>query len=310
MCSPKQTLEKKLQRLAALTILLWSSAFARAGDDTKPANESDIAIGGYCPVSYQTKSSAVKGDPSYAVKHQGLTYFCADEESRKVFESNPGKYVPQYGGLCTTALGGSYGNRLPSDPEVFYMIDGKLYLFSSLRARNAFDRWPKQYITNGDSLYAIPALNGYCLASYQTSGKAVKGDGKFTRIYRNIVYHFADEAAAKAFEKEPKPFLPKYGGYCAEGMSRGKTYPADPKSFEVIDGATYLFFDDAAKKMFISNPKDLIAKAEAEWTEYEKNKAREDKERIENYRKMSSDGRPKTEPPPASPSPAPPPTQP
>ncbi len=290
--------------MVAMTILLLFGATARAEGDPKKVNESDIAIDGYCPVSYQTKSKAVKGDSAYAVEYQGMVYLCADADAKKTFESNPGKYVPQYGGLCTTALGGSYGNRLPSDPEVFYVIDGKLYLFSSLRARNAFDRWPKDYIAKADGLYKLPAHNGYCPVSFQQDKKAVKGDEKFARTYRNAVYHFASEDAARAFDKEPKRFIPKYGGFCAEGMSRGKTYPADPNWFDVIDGATYLFFDEAARSTFQANSRDIIAKADAEWAEYEKNKAKEDKERIENYRKMTT-GRSGSEQPPA-----PPPTQP
>lgn len=281
-------------------VLLFSCVAAHAGDDVKKTAESDIAIGGYCPVSYQTLSKAVKGDPAFAVEYQGLVYYCANSDTKKAFEASPGKYVPKYGGLCTTALGGSYGNRMPSDAEVFYVIEGKLYLFSSLRARKAFDREPNQYIARADALYDLPAINGYCPVSYQQAGKAVKGDAKLARTYRDLVYHFAGEEAAKAFEKEPKRFLPQYGGLCAEGMDRGKSYPADPKLFEIINGKTYLFFDEAAKKTFLSNSKELIVKADAAWIEHEKAKAQEDKERIDNYRKMPGEPRSPVEPSPTA----------
>jgi len=289
-----------LRGMVVTGVLLLSCVAVRAGDDAKKTAESDVAIGGYCPVSYQTLSKAVKGDPAFAVEYQGLVYYCADSDAKKAFEANPGKYAPRYGGFCTTALGGSYGNRMPSDPEIFYVIEGKLYLFSSMRARNAFDRWPNEYIAKADALYDIPANNGYCLVSYQQVGKAAKGDAKFALTYRNVVYHFAEAEAAKAFEKEPKRFLLQYDGFCAEGMAREKSYPADPKLFEVIKGKTYLFFDEEAKKTFLSNSKELIAKADAAWIEHQKAKAQEDKERIEGYRKMPGEPRSQVEPSPAA----------
>jgi YHS domain-containing protein len=158
-----------------------------------------------------------------------------------------------------------YGNRLPSDPTVFYVIDGKLYLFGSLRARNAFDRAPAEYIAKGDRLYAIPSLSGYSLTDYQLENKAVKGDPKFSRTYRGLVYHFATQEAAGAFDQDSERFVPKYDGFCAEGVSNGKRFSADLKMFSVVDGRTYLFFDGKAKAAFDADAKLMIEKADADW---------------------------------------------
>lgn len=231
-----------------------------------PKPEPKVALGGNCPVSYQTDSKAVKGDAQFSVTFRGWVYHCATAEKKKTFEADPAKYAAQYGELCTTALGGSYGNRLPSDPSVFYVIEGKLYLFSSLRARNAFDRAPSEYIAKADKLYAKPSMFGYCMTSYQIDKKAVEGDPKFTRIYNGLVYQFSSEDAAKAFEKDPVRFIPKYDGFCAEGVSQGKQFPADPKLFTVVDERTYLFFDAKAKSIFDADPKAGIAKADSQWS--------------------------------------------
>jgi len=296
--------------LVAAIVLILPGATARGGEDAKKVNDSEIAIGGFCPVSYQTEVKAVKGDPALAVEYQGFVYNCANAEAKKRFEADPAKYVPKYGGLCTTSLGGSYGNRNPSDPEVFYVIDGALYLFSSVRARNAFDRWPDEYIAKANDLYKIPALNGYCPVSYFKSGKVAKGDAKYSRTYKGVVYHFADEEAAKAFEKESNRFLPQYEGFCAEGMSRGKSYPGDPKSFEIIDGKSYFFYDESAKKTFVGNAKELIAKADSGWNEYKDTRAKEQKEKIDSYRKMTMESRQPSEPAPVPEPPVPAPSKP
>lgn len=244
----------------------------------EPAKGSEdavrVALGGHCPVSYQTQSAAVKGDPAHAVPFRGWVYYCASDEAKKTFEADPARYAAQYGELCTTALGGMYGNRLPSDPTVFYVIDGKLYLFSSLRARNAFDREPKEFIAKADNLYAKPSMFGNDITSYQLKNQAEKGDPKHIRIYRGLVYHFADEAGADAFDKDPHRFIPRYDGYCTQGVSIGKKFPADPKNFSVFDGKTYLFFDPKVKQDFDANPKAMIERADANWVAFPEEKPR------------------------------------
>jgi YHS domain-containing protein len=251
--------------LTGLTLFAISPALLRAGEEPTSKPEPHIALGGHCPVAYQTESKAVKGDPANAATYRGWVYHCTSADAKKTFEANPAKYAAQYGELCTTALGGTYGNRLPSDPTVFYVIDGKLYLFSSLRARNAYDKAPPDYIAKANKLYAIPSMSGYSLTAYQLDNKAVKGDPKFSRVYRGLVYHFATEEAAVAFDKTPERFIPKYDGFCAEGVSKGKRFPPDLNIFSVVDGKTYFFFDAKAKAAFDADSKPMIEKADADW---------------------------------------------
>lgn len=230
------------------------------------------ALNGYCPASYILAGKAVKGDPAYRSEIQGNLYYLADAEVKKQFDADPEKFLPQFGGLCTVALGGSYGNRLPSDPTVFRIVEGKLYLFSQERAVKSFDQRPADYIATANELFAKPMIGGYCPVAYQQSGKAVKGDAKFKQIIRTEVYHLSSAEAKAAFLKEPDKFIPRYSGSCAEGLARGKRYASDPTVFAVVDGRTYLFFDAAAKKSFDSNPAETIKKADANWPELKKAK--------------------------------------
>ncbi|MEK7731189.1 MAG: YHS domain-containing (seleno)protein, partial [Planctomycetota bacterium] len=205
-------------------------------------------------------------------EYQGSVYYLADSEAKKQFDADPEKFLPQFGGLCTVALGGSYGNRLPSDPAVFRVVDGKLYLFSQERAVKSFDLKPADYIATANERFAKPMIGGYCPVSYQLSGQAVKGDVKFKQTIRAEVYHLASTEAKAAFIKEPDKFIPLYGGLCAEGVARGKRYAAVPTVFAVVDGRTYVFFDAAAKKTFDANPAETIKNAEANWPELKKAK--------------------------------------
>jgi len=230
------------------------------------------ALDGYCPASFLLTGKAVKGDPAIRSEYQGSVYYLADAEAKKPFDADPEKFLPQFGGLCTVALGGSYGNRLPSDPTVFRVVDGKLYLFSQERAVKSFDTDPSRYVATATERFAKPMIGGYCPVTYQLSGQAVKGDVKFRQTIRAEVYHLASAEAKAAFIKEPDKFIPQYGGLCAEGVARGKRYAADPTLFAVVDGRTFVFFDAAAKKAFETNPAETIKNADANWPELKKAK--------------------------------------
>jgi len=233
----------------------------------------DPALNGYCPASFLLTGKAVKGDPTIRSEYQGGVYYFADAEAKKQFDADPEKFLPQFGGLCTVALGGSYGNRLPSDPTVFRVVDGKLYLFSQERAVKSFDLRPAEYIAKGNELFAKPRIGGYCPVSYQLSGKAVKGDVKFKQSIRSEVYHLASVEAKAALLKEPDKYVPQYAGLCAEGVAKGKRYPADPTIFAVVEGRTYLFYDAAAKKSFEASQAEITKKADANWPELQKAKS-------------------------------------
>jgi YHS domain-containing protein len=263
MENPMQTQSLGIRRVVAFAALLFTASPALGADESK--SSLPVALGGHCPVSYQSQSKAVKGDPAHAAVHQGRVYHCASADAKKTFEAQPEKYAAQFGEFCSTALGGMYGNRLPSDPTVFYVIDGKLYLFSSLRARNAFDKSPPDYIAKAEKLFATPALSGYDATAYQFNKKAEKGDARHTRVHRAMVLHFLSGENAAKFDKDPERFIPKYDGYCAEGVANGHRFQPDPKVFSVVDERTYFFFDEKAKAKFDANPTELIQKADADW---------------------------------------------
>jgi YHS domain-containing protein len=254
-----------------LLVLGTLVAFARVASAEQPV---EPALGGYCPASYLLAGKAVKGDAAYRSEYQGNVYYLADAETKKQFDADPDKFLPQYGGLCTVALGGSYGNRLPSDPTLFRVVDGRVYLFSVERAVKNFDGKPKDYIATADERFAKPMIGGYCPVSYQLAGKAVKGDVKFKQLMRGEVYHLSSAEAKAAFVKEPDKFIPQYAGFCVAGVSKGKRYPGDPTVFAVVDGRTYLFFDENAKKTFEANPTETITTADATWSELKKPKAK------------------------------------
>ncbi len=87
---------------------------------------STPAVQGYDVVSYQTGKRPIRGNGNFVAVYDGATYQFSSTDNQKLFESNPEKYVPAYGGYC--AFGASVGKKFIGDPEVWRVVNGKLYL--------------------------------------------------------------------------------------------------------------------------------------------------------------------------------------
>ena len=101
-------------------LALSSGASAASGDHSAPAAQ------GYDVVSYQNAKRPVRGNGHYTAQYNGATYLFSSKANQKTFSSNPEKYAPAYNGFC--AFGVSVGKKFIGDPEVWRLVDGKLYL--------------------------------------------------------------------------------------------------------------------------------------------------------------------------------------
>ena len=109
--------------LLTITIaLLTSFSFSALAKDSAALP----AIGGYDPVSYHTENKAVRGSGYHAATHKKQTYLFSSKENKALFEAAPAKYVPAFNGWC--AYGVAVKKKFHTDPNVFAIVDGKLYL--------------------------------------------------------------------------------------------------------------------------------------------------------------------------------------
>ena len=109
-------------QLVTLVALFGFAGSALAADYTN----STPAVQGYDVVSYQTGKRPIRGNGHFVAVYDGATYQFSSADNQKVFENNPEKYIPAYGGYC--AFGASVGKKFIGDPEVWGVVDGKLYL--------------------------------------------------------------------------------------------------------------------------------------------------------------------------------------
>jgi len=93
----------------------------------------------YCPVSYFKAPKAHKGSdaPDAQTTYEGITYKFTNADVVAMFLEAPELFLPQYGGYCAYAV--SKGKLVTVDPDVYVVLDEKLFLFSNADARTAFE---------------------------------------------------------------------------------------------------------------------------------------------------------------------------
>lgn len=110
-----------------------------------------IAIRGYDTVAYFTVGKPQKGSDEFTTEWEGATWKFSSQEHLDLFNAEPEKYAPQYGGYC--AYGVAQGNLVKIEPELWTITNGKLYLNYNKKFNN---RWKKDisgYIKKADDKF-------------------------------------------------------------------------------------------------------------------------------------------------------------
>jgi YHS domain-containing protein len=99
-------------------------------------DSNGVILKGYDVVAYFTQGKAIKGGSNYQTTYEGAIYYFISAADLTAFNKNPSKYVPQYGAFC--ANGVKNGRLVDSDPTVFFIAKGKLYVCSSPSTEKEF----------------------------------------------------------------------------------------------------------------------------------------------------------------------------
>lgn len=276
---------KQLLLTLATALTLAGAAFA----DHEPGhkvlvlkNKDGAAILGYDAVAYFADNKAMKGNPKIQSEYEGAKYYFASAEHKTLFDANPAKYAPAYGGYCGYAA--SIDRLSPISPEWFQIIDGRLVLQHNKKATDLFNQdkagnlvkadknWPSLVIRNGTGGKTLVqtdkrgvALEGYDPIAYFTDGRPQKGDANIEATYNGALYHFVSQANRETFEKAPSKYAPAYGGYCGYAASIGKVRPADPLLWSIVDGQLIVQHTKGAVALWDKDVKGNKAKADKFW---------------------------------------------
>ena len=127
-------IDRILRRILYSSLLVAGFGIISAG---MPVAD-ELAIKGYDSVAYFTDGKAQKGIGSFSFQWHNMTWHFLSKEHRDLFAANPEKYAPQYDGYCAWAL--TEERKAITDPEVWKIVNGKLYLNCSMAA---YEKWSK-----------------------------------------------------------------------------------------------------------------------------------------------------------------------
>lgn len=151
--------------LLAFTLVVPSTTQAQSGPRWyHNIDSTNVAIGGYDVVAYFTDSTATLGSADHEIVVDDVRYRFANAEHARQFETEPNRYLPQYGGWCALFAGvppenpfGIAPGRFTPDPTNFAIHDDKLYLLTKGPTFDARPRWqaaPANFIARADTFWS------------------------------------------------------------------------------------------------------------------------------------------------------------
>ncbi|RIJ17072.1 YHS domain-containing (seleno)protein [Henriciella mobilis] len=139
--------------LATLALSVLSLGLAApAHADKKPVYTgifSNTAVGGHDPVAYFTEGKPVEGKKEFSTEYQGAEFRFASAENLALFEADPEKYAPQFGGYCAWAV--AQGDTAKGDPDYWKIVDGKLYLNYNKKIQERWEQNEAAFIEQAET---------------------------------------------------------------------------------------------------------------------------------------------------------------
>ena len=111
------------------------------------------------------------------------------------------------------------------------------------------------------------ALQGYDPVAFFTDHKPVPGSTAFAAKRDGAIYLFASKDHRQLFLQDPAKYEPRYGGYCAYGVSRHKLVKIDVAAFQIVDDHLLLQYSQGVRDDFNQDQKNNLAKADHYWPE-------------------------------------------
>lgn len=141
---------KQLFLAATLITALFAGASAAMARDAEvyTGTFSSLAVGGYDAVAYFKVGRPVQGVAQFSTEYKGATWRFASKENLDAFRANPTAFAPQYGGYCSWAV--AQGYTASGDPQVWKIVNGKLYLNYDTSVQAKWEKDIPGFITKAD----------------------------------------------------------------------------------------------------------------------------------------------------------------
>lgn len=142
---------RSLKITAAILLMCSFMSHALGEDPIETGTFNNKAIYGYDTVAYFTQGGPIKGKDNITSQYKGAVWHFSSAEHKALFDANPEKYAPQYGGYCAYAM--SRGRFVGIDEDAFTIYNDKLYLNYSKSVREDWQEDKDGYIQKADLEY-------------------------------------------------------------------------------------------------------------------------------------------------------------
>jgi hypothetical protein len=109
----------------------------------------NLALHGYDAVSYFVDQQAVEGLKTFSAEWNNAVWWFSNAQNKERFLATPETFAPQYGGHCSNQM--SLGNLSDIDPNVWMIVDNKLYLFGHDNGRIRWQTETREKINSADT---------------------------------------------------------------------------------------------------------------------------------------------------------------
>ncbi len=111
------------------------------------------------------------------------------------------------------------------------------------------------------------AIKGYDTVAYFTENRSMPGTPEFSYTWQDVDWYFANSKHRNLFAANPERYAPQFGGFCANGMSKGKVVVADPEAWTIVDEKLYIKFSEVARDKWRQDKARKIEKANEVWAD-------------------------------------------
>jgi len=109
------------------------------------------------------------------------------------------------------------------------------------------------------------ALRGYDPVSYFEGDAPLAGQANLSATHDGATYRFASEGNLDAFEASPTRYVPRFGGFCAYGVSVGKKFDGDPLVYTLHAGKLYLNLNPEIAATFSKDVPGNVDEGVSQW---------------------------------------------
>lgn len=149
-----------------------------------PSDAGPLMLKGHDVVAYFTLGRHMPGNAAISSVHEGVTFRFATAEHKKLFDAEPKKYLPQYGGYCANGI--AYAIPWGGDADAWQMIDGKLYIFGGQGSKDGFMVDVPKYRALADKYWA----------------EEVAGSNSWVQRYKRLVFRVPHYKSGEEVAKE------------------------------------------------------------------------------------------------------------